>query len=249
MRKVVYLMIALTLAGCGSVQNASTVANPQAKKNAVIKAHKASRTDFYTLKSKMSVRYEDDKQSRSVSVELRMQQGEKIWMSVRFVGFTAAKLLVTPDRVQFYEKLTNTSFDGDFTLISDFLGEPLNYQQLEDLLLGQAVESLQSKDFIIADNSYQFLQGEIVKKLFKIRPDYFKLKEQSISKESEESYLLITYPEYQKIDGKFLPKDISLDAQRRGKRSQIDFSLKRVSFDEELSFPFSFPSNTKPLEL
>ncbi|GAK74632.1 hypothetical protein JCM19296_210 [Nonlabens ulvanivorans] len=135
--RIIYIFLALVITGCGSVQKAANNASATAKKASVVKAHTAARTDFKTMQSRLSVSYKDEKQSRNVTVDLRIEKGKQIWMSAKFLGFTAAKIYITPDRVQFYEKLKGRSFDGDFSLISDFLGEPLEYQQLEDLLLAR----------------------------------------------------------------------------------------------------------------
>lgn len=246
---IIYLFLSILITSCGSALTAADTASATAKKANVVKAHKSNRTDFKTMKSRLSVRYKDEKQSRGVTVDLRIEKGKQIWMSAKFLGFTAAKVYITPDRVQFYEKLNKRSFDGDFSLISDFLGEPLEYQQLEDLLLGQAVESLQPHDFTVVDNQYQFAQARLIEKLFKLRPTDFKLSEQSIKKPSEDSFLIITYPEYQEVEKRIIPRDLKVDAKRGKRRSQVEIEFKNVEFNEKLSFPFSIPSNSTPMNL
>lgn len=247
--RILYFLFAMLIVGCGSVQKAANNASAAAKKNNVVKAHEAARTTFKTMQSRLSVNYKDERQSRSVTVDLRIEKGKQIWMSARFLGFTGAKIYITPDRVQFYEKLGKRSFDGDFSLISEFLGEPLEYDQLENLLLGQAVESLQPHQFSIVDNQYQFAQGQLIEKLFKLRPSDFKLSEQSIRKPSEDSFLVITYPDYQLVDKRIIPLELKVDAKRGKRFSQVTLEFKNVEFDQQLSFPFSIPSNSKPMDL
>ncbi|WP_397302168.1 DUF4292 domain-containing protein [Nonlabens ulvanivorans] len=247
--RIIYIFLALVITSCGSVQKAANNASATAKKASVVKAHTAARTDFKTMKSRLSVSYKDEKQSRNVTVDLRIEKGKQIWMSAKFLGFTAAKIYITPDRVQFYEKLKGRSFDGDFSLISDFLGEPLEYQQLEDLLLGQAVESLQPHDFSIVDNQYQFKQGQLIEKLFKLRPSDFKLSQQSIRKPTDDSFLVITYPDYQVVDKRIIPLEVKVDAKRGKRLSQVILEFKNIEFNQDLSFPFSIPSNSKPMNL
>ncbi|WP_438961765.1 DUF4292 domain-containing protein [Nonlabens sp.] len=246
---ILYCCIAALIISCGGVQKAANTASATAKKSSVVKAHTAARTDFKTMQSRLSVDYKDERQSRSVNVDLRIEKGKKIWMSVKFLGFTAAKVYITPDWVQFYEKLKGRSFDGDFSLISDFLGEPLEYDQLEDLLLGQAVESLQPHEFSIVDNQYQFKQGLLIEKLFQLRPSDFKLSQQSITKPSEDSFLIITYPDYQVVEKRIIPLEVKVDAKRGKRFSQVSLEFKNVEFDQDLSFPFSIPSKSKPMNL
>ena len=144
--------------------------------------------------------------------------------------------------------MNRRSFDGDFSLISDFLGEEITFTQLEALLLGQAVESLDNKDFNIANNNYQFREDAIVTKLFSLRPSDFKVSEQSISKPSEGSYLKMNYPEYQIVDGKIVPLEVRIEAKQRNRDSKVEMEFKNVEFNEQVTFPFSMPQGYSTFE-
>ena len=235
--KYLYIAAAFVLIACGSTQRAANDAVATAKKSKVVKAHEAARIDFKTMKARLSVSYDNSQTTRSFTMNLRMEKGKQIWMSASI-----------PDRVQFYEKLNRRSFDGDFSLISDFLGEEITFNQLEDLLLGQAVESLNNKDFNIANNNYQFREDAIVTKLFSLRPSDFKVSEQSISKPSEGSYLKMNYPEYQIIDGKIVPLEVRIEAKQRNRDSKVEMEFKNVEFNEQVTFPFSMPQGYSTFE-
>ncbi|MGB5982609.1 MAG: DUF4292 domain-containing protein [Nonlabens sp.] len=250
LKKVFYLLaIILITVSCNRKLKPTASVNEAAKKSRVIKSHVASYADFKTLKARLGVDYEDDKQSRSITMSLRMEKGKHIWMSAAILGYTLAKVHITPDRVQFYEKLNNRYFDGDFRLISDFLGEELDFTQLEKVLMGQAVESLVDYEYEIADNAYAFSMQEGFSKLFKIRPSDFKLEQQAVSKPSENSFLMIKYPEYQKVGKIIIPKKINIDAKRSQRFSMVELEFKRVELDEDLSFPFSIPAGFKKMKL
>ncbi|OUS14242.1 deoxyuridine 5'-triphosphate nucleotidohydrolase [Nonlabens dokdonensis] len=246
--KYLYIAAAFVLMACGSTQRAANDAVATAKKSKVVKAHEAARIDFKTMKARLSVSYDNSQTTRSFTMNLRMEKGKQIWMSASILGFTGAKVYITPDRVQFYEKLNRRSFDGDFSLISDFLGEEITFTQLEDLLLGQAVESLDNKDFNIANNNYQFREDAIVTKLFSLRPSDFKVSEQSISKPSEGSYLKMNYPEYQIVDGKIVPLEVRIEAKQRNRDSKVEMEFKNVEFNEQVTFPFSMPQGYSTFE-
>ncbi len=133
-KRVLGLALALVLISCGGSQKVTQNAVETAAKTKILKSHNTAAIEFKTLQSRLGVKYQDKNQSQSITVDLRMEKGKQIWMSTRIAGFTLAKVYITPDRVQFYEKLQKRSFDGDFQLISDFLGEELNFEQLENLL-------------------------------------------------------------------------------------------------------------------
>lgn len=241
-------VITLLASSCNSALKATATADAGAKKIRVIKAHKASMPSFKTLKSKLSVDYTDEKQSRSITMDLRMEKGKHIWMSARILGYTLAKVHITPDSVQFYEKLHKRYFDGDFRLISEFLGESLNFEQLEQVLMGQAVESLETYEYQVVNNLYEFRIEDQISKIFKVRPSDFKLSEQAVSKPDENSFLKITYPSYQEVGKVTLPKEISIDAKRAQRFSKVELQFNRVELNEDLSFPFRIPEGYDKIE-
>ncbi|WP_124979181.1 DUF4292 domain-containing protein [Nonlabens xiamenensis] len=241
--------LCLLLAGCGGKQRAANEAMATAKRSKVINAHEAARIDFKTLKARLGTSYDNGSSKRSFTVQLRMEKGKQIWMSAGLFGITAAKVYITPDRVQFYEKLNKRSFDGDFSLISEFLGEEITFDQLEDLLLGQAVESLQGKEFMIADNQYQFKTEDVVTKIFKLRPSDFKVAEQTVTQPKEGDFLTVRYPEYQIVQDRILPSEVMISAIKGKRNNKVEMEFKGVSFDEELSFPFEMPSGYRQFEL
>jgi hypothetical protein len=242
-KNIVYVGIVLLLIACGGSQKATENAVATAAATKIIKSHNAAALSFTTLQSRLGVKYKDEKRSQSVTVDLRMKKGEKIWMSARVLGFTVAKVYITPDRVRFYEKLNKRFFDGDFKLISEFLGEELTFQQIEDLMLGQAIEPLTGMQYDIVNNEYQFRMGGIIEKLFSLRPNDFKVSQQSIRKSSEDTTLDIRYPEYQIVDSKVLPQAVDVNANQAGKQVRVQLQFNNVEFDQDLSFPFEMPAN------
>lgn len=247
-RIVTYTLFIFFITGCGSVKRATDSGEANAQKSKVVKAHKEAILDFKTISSRVNVDFKDDKRSQSVTVDLRMEKGEKIWMSARFLGITVAKVYITKDRVQFYEKVNSQSFDGDFSLISDFLGEDVTFEQVEAIMLGHAVESLDKKAFGIENNLYVFKEGTLIEKLFKLRPADFKVSEQSIRKASEDSFLQVQYTDYQIVNSKILPLEVRINARKENKNTFVSLEYKDVEFDKALSFPFEMPSNTKPIK-
>lgn len=248
MKRIYGLALAMILISCGGSQKATENAVTTAAATKIIKSHNAAAIDFKTLQARLSVKYIDENQSKSLPVDLRIEKNKQIWMSARFLGFTVAKVLITNDRVQFYDLINKRSFDGDFELISRFLGEELNYAQLESLLLGQAIEPLNGLDYTVVDNQYQFRKEGVIAKLFSLRPADFKIAQQSIRKPSENTTLDINYLTYQTVENRILPEDITINANAQGKLVQVELDLKNVEFDQDLSFPFEIPSGYKQME-
>ncbi len=246
------LPMLLLISSCKTVKSTETSAKMIAVKK-LIKAYEKAEFSQKTIQAKIKVHYKDPKLSQNVSVKLRLKKDEIIWMSGSFLGFPLAKLKITPSSVQFYEKITKTYFDGDFSLISDALGTELNFEQLQDMLLGQSLFPLHKDAAVqIVHNSYLFTprkQANLFDIFCWISPTHFKVEKQEIKDNKENQSLSIKYPNYQQISKKYFPKNIQIDALQSKKLTQISMEYRNVEFDKELRYPFEIPANYKRIKL
>lgn len=168
MKKLIVLfIIALFAVSCGTTRRAK-IATEDAEAVSVIQKHYQNEADFKTVMGKLRAVYQDDERTQSVNLSFRMEKDKAIWMSASILGFPVAKAYITPERVSYYEKVTQTYFDGDFSLVSDFVGTPLDFEKLQNLLIGQAIYDLRNEkyDFSATGRGFQFAsaEGEFIKK-------------------------------------------------------------------------------------
>lgn len=247
MRIAALIIFLLSMASCKTVKpvvsdtakhpNDSVVtAEPKAS---FIKSYYAGLSDFRTLNIKASAKYEDDKQEQSVTADIRIRKDEMILVSIRFLGITMAKALITPESVKYYEKIDGTFFEGDYTTLSKWLGTELDFQKVQNLLLGRPLEDIADKNLepkqngaasVIEDNSkrsipkvYTFLE--------------VKLKRSEIKQPSAGRNLTVAYPSYKET----LPAQVLIDALHEKGKTNIRINYNSSSFNEELSFPYSVP--------
>ena len=136
-RVITYVCLVLILIGC---KTSKTVAeNAEMKRMSakeIIKKHNKNKSDFKTLSGKLKVRYQDPTQAQNVTVSLRMEKDKKIWISASLL-IPLAKVLITPEKISYYNKIDKTYFEGDFSLLSNWLGTELNFEQIQSALLGE----------------------------------------------------------------------------------------------------------------
>lgn len=243
---LIFLLL-LIISSCGPKKaKMGTVAPEDAAVAAVVDRHYANEVDFETLQGKLAIQYQDKERSQSVNVSFRMKKDDTIWMSGNLLGIPLAKVLITPHSVQFYEKITRTYFDGDFRLLSDVLGTPLDYQKVQNLLLGQTIYDLRSERYKLTESSrgYQLepTQENFLKKMFLLDAGNFKAVAQQLGQPNENRSVTVTYPEYQKISGQIFPGQIKILANDGPDNTKIDLAFKSVDFNVPVSFPFSIPS-------
>lgn len=221
------------------------------KPQRIIENHYDNDLDFKTMSGRVKIDYSDGESSQGVTVSLRVKKDEIIWLSA---PLSVVKIMITPDRVQFYNKLNNTYFDGDFSYLEELLGTELDFQMVQNLLLGQAILNLKDQKYYAATVSDQYQlkpvrQSNAYKTLFLLEPSNFKMTLQQISQPSALRMLSIMYKNYQKVYGKVLPNQIEIKAVDKEHSNQIDIEYNNIVFDRELNFPFSIPSGFKPVEL
>lgn len=220
----------------------------------VINNHENANFNRKTLNARITARYQNPKSSASFSVKLRMETDKTIWLSATKFGIPVAKAKITPERVSYYEKLSRTYFDGDFELISKFLGTTLDYEKLQNLLLGQAILDLKKGKFSsdYKNRSYELLPKKsdgLFEILFVMYSENFKLKSQQVKSHAEEQLLAVTYPSYSDVEGERIPKKIAIRAIDKKNITTINMEYKSVVLDEELTFPFTIPQGYTELKL
>ena len=250
----ILLVALLLLTSCKSTKNTtdSSVENLSTKK--IISNYYNQSFDKRTINAKINAKYSDSKSSASFSIKLRLEKDKTIWMSATKFGFPIAKVKITPTRVSYYEKIQRTYFDGDFSLLSKFLGTELDYGKVQNILLGQAVLNLKKGkyDSELFNNSYQLApreQNELFGILFFLNPDNFKLNSQEIRNDEKQQVLSVSYPTYKEIRGEQFPENIQIRALDNKKLTTINMEYKNVEFNENLTFPFTIPNGYKEIRL
>jgi hypothetical protein len=208
-----------------------------------------NKLDFSTLYIKANAKYVDEKQSQNVTAEIKIEKDKQILVSVRFLGITMAKALITPTSVSYYEKINSTYYDGDFSSLSKWLGTELDYSKVQNLLVGEALDDLRKGKYTqtIVENLFR-LEDEKdakLKKTFFLEPEKYLLQKEQISQPSENRMLEINYSNNRVFDQGTIPTTIEINAVQPKGKTDIDLNYTNISFNEELSFPYSVPSGYK----
>jgi hypothetical protein len=253
MKYSLFALLVFLLIGCKSKQMVATAAASDATEvTKIINGHYANGTDFKTLNIKANARYEDDKQSHSLNADIRIKKNEIIWINIKMIGFPVAKALITPTKVSYYEKLNNTYFEGDFTMLSNWLGTDLDFTKVQNLFLGKAIDDLSKGKWISEINENLFKLSKVstadVSKEFYFEGANFLLKKETITQASQNRVLEIQYPSYKEVERMLLPNEINIKAAQKDKIA-IDIAYKNTTFNENLSYSYAIPSDYKAIQI
>ena len=246
MKKTILLLLIVSLFSCKAkkVIRESHAKNEISSEN-IIENHYKNKTDFSTLYIKSSVHYEDDKQSQNVSAEIRIKKNEIISISIRFLGITMAKALITPNKVQYYEKIGGKFFEGDYKSLSQFLGTDLDFNKVQNLFIGNALDDLTKEKYnnSIEDKLYKLenINNTKTQKTFYFDSESFHVTKQLITQPEQSRSVQIVYPEYKPYLEMNLPVSILIDALQEKNRTNIKIDYNSASFNEEINFPYNVP--------
>lgn len=223
------------------------------KKQLLNKYHKALFSKK-TVNAKISANYSDTKKAVNFTITMRLEKDKVIWLSASKIGFPVAKIMITPNQVRYYEKLKKTYFEGSFELLSNWLGADLNFNQIQNILLGQAFESFNKDKYALGVKEKAYLlsskkRKDLVELLFLLNPYNFKVNKQEIKNRTDRQFLQITYPEYTKIEEEVFPKKIGVKVMEKQKITEITLNFRQVEFNKSLTFPFAIPKGYKKIAL
>jgi hypothetical protein len=253
MKGILAVVLAFLLIGCKSKQAvASAAAKDTAEISKIINGHYANETNFKTLNIKANAKYEDPSQSHSLNADIRIKKNEIIWINIKILGFPIAKALITPAKVSYYEKINNTYFEGDFSMLSNWLGTDLDFQKVQNLLLGKSIDDLLKGNWIsgINDKLFKLSQAQTtdISKEFYFEAANFLLKKETITQASQNRALEIQYPSYKEVERIFLPNEIYIKATQKDKIS-IAIEYKNTTFNENLNYSYAIPSDYKAIQI
>ena len=232
------------LVGCTATKTVtSRKGNLNLTAKQLIKENAKQTPSFKTLAARVKIEYAKGEASQSTTVSLRIEKDKTIWMSK--LGFI--KVLITPERVSFYNKLDNSYFDGDYKYLSDLLGTDLDFDKVQNMLLGEALYDLKKNDFEVFTQGNEYvlkpeIQPEAFELFYILNASHFKINSQQLAQEKENRMLQIDYTSYQEVDKQTFPQHIKINAVEAFEETRLNLEFKSIALNEKLSFPFNIPS-------
>lgn len=210
----------------------------------IIQNHYNNKIDFSTLYIRASAKYRHEDDSQSVSAEIKIKKDEKILVSIRVLGITMAKALITPTEVKYYEKINGTYFEGNYESLSQWLGTDLDFNKIQNMLIGKPIDDLTKETYSFTETDKFYKLNAIedkTEKSFFFEAVHFLLKKQQINQPEKERSFEANYPNFQDFPSGILPAGLTINAVQKGKTT-IDIEYNSITFNEDLTYPYSVPS-------
>lgn len=213
--------------------------------------HLASFPAFKTLVGSVQVSYNDGKNSQSLPLSFRMEKDKAIWLSA---PLGIAKVFITPEKAAFFNRLDSTYFNGDFSYISRLLGVTVDFDALQNLLLGNALyASYFDKEKVVKllpeeNNRYnlQIIDESPVEVIYRFLPETYRVGSTEVLEPVKQQKAVATY-EYQQVGEVLLPHTLKIVATEGANQTEISIEFKGIELNKSINFPFKIPEGFKEI--
>lgn len=215
----------------------------------VIENYNKNSLDFKTLHIKGSTKYK----FISPSIDLRIKKDEIILVSIRVpLAGTVIKAKVTPDYVSYYNNWESEYFEGDYEFLSNWLGTELDFQKVQNLLLGRTMDNPEREKFVltIENNLYKlFSERKNLSKAYFFEPDTYQLKKQFVEQKHKNRSASVEYNNYKNQNNSVLPFVIVIKSLNEKDENEFKVDYKTIEFNTQITFPYQIPDGYKEVEI
>ena len=259
---IIILLTSISLLSC-KTQNA---ANAPLSTNAPVAESSAffkeinKKPSFQQIKINSRVNVETGNFIPTLDATIYIENGQKVWMNMIAVFLNVGRGIATPDGIQGYEKWNKTYIESDFSYLNKLLNVNfIDYNSLQNLLLGKTFIPINEKDFLVTKNAqgYRLISsknltftnnGQVSE--YSVAMDFsndFNLMQVNLVDKNKTNELEISYLNWTGFEEMMLPKNVKIIIKGT-KTSQI--LLENTRFESsKMDTPYSVPNNYTKTEI
>jgi hypothetical protein len=239
--KGIYLILAIMLALVSCKTNSKNTASD-------IKAEVLD-FDFYSARSKIKINKKG--MDYSILMNLRIQNNQLIWINLsNTVVGKIGRCKITPDSVfVLRDYQVREYYKGSISALNSRIGYELSYAMVQKILLGEMPLLDLDSATVKKDNGELLIVQKEPKFTLEnhLDPKTKKLNSVKLYQNGKTEYLELIYSEYEKVNGRLIPKVIELKSNAQNdffsdvKEMKIKYLSNKFTVDT-LNFPFKVSS-------
>ncbi len=207
---------------------------PTFNKTDVLNKVSAKQVNFNTITLKAKAELTINKKSNDVGMNIRIQKGKVIWVSVShpIVG-EIARALITPDSIKILNKFENTYTRKPFEYIYEFANDQIDFVTLQNIFIGDVMPAALSSTSAVTVNGAQVqIKGNLDGLVYQmICNDQHNLIQSNLKDEKKAQSLTINYGEYQNVGGQEIPQAASIQSNATNKSINIDLNYTQITLN------------------
>lgn len=226
-----------------------------------------SETRFEYFAARCNISLKSDKAQTELKGQIRMRYDSVIWISLSpALGIEVARLMISTDTIRFLNRLEKNYFEGDYALITGFLGTSIDFNMVQALILGNDFAYYENNTFraSVDNNQYRLSTTgrQKLKKYLKqsetpdilvqslwLSPENYRIKKIHLKEFGDENQRLhIDYVEHEQVSGNYFPSKIHMEVIKQNNRFDLVIELNAIEINKSQTFPFKVPERFQKLQ-
>jgi len=212
----------------------------------IVKAAKGNELNFKNIRNRIKVEYDNGRLNQNISLNFRALENEILWLSASMV-IPIAKILMSNERLVFYEKFQKTYIDQDISQIMKIAGIKKPVEAIQNLLYGRPMIDINKVKWDQVENSsfYILKSSALIQNTLFINPKTYQLNQQRIFIPILSSLITVSYNNYRDYEGRSIPNNVLISYIKGDKIIKINLEYSQIDFPENLTFPMEIPADYK----
>lgn len=207
--------------------------------------------NFKELSGKMRVTATLNGRTQSFNTQIRWQKGQRIWLSMSILGIEGVRVLVTPDSVQYIDRLNSEYLQQPYRYLARLIKLDLPFESLERVLLGLPAFMDSSGIEMLDGASVSEWRGSYGNGI-RTQAFFSKINNvliEFIADDAKQRRNLITrYGDYRNIEKRLFPFERFMKFEQGAELMEMQVKFSEVSVSEGLSYPFDIPTKYKRID-
>jgi hypothetical protein len=205
------------------------------------------RIDFETFTCKAKMRYDGKNEKQTFSASIRIIKDQQIWVHISALDiFNVARVLITPDTLKMLLYTKNEAYTLPYSELNNYIPVSLKFKDLQDLLIGNPLESNQAT-YSASENESTFTLQNLLSTF-----------SQSIAYNKQDSLIktiglqsidengpscIVQFFNYNKENFNRFANVKTFNINNKGENYFIDMQIQKFSFNEKVEMPFTIPKS------
>lgn len=201
-----------------------------------------------------TLKYRQKDEGMNLGFSVALEKDKLIGITVYFLGFSVAKIKITPNTLSYFDKKSRQYYEGDYSKARELLNFPIDFNNLQSLFLATPLLPLTKKARIKTLATQYRIKQPYPRNisLIVLADALFLLTRQSLSMNRGSRILDVRYSGYRTvtaIPNLSFPAKINFTVRDAEKELTVDINFKTLKFNEDnLRFSYRVPANYKKID-
>lgn len=259
---ILLILVAFSMNSCSPAKKVIRTPIKEEGAEYLFKKLKEKELRFNWFTAKFSTEYKNAGQKNSFGGQLRIAKDSIIWLSFSpLLGIEVFRIMITQDSVKFINRMNNTFFIGDYSVVNKFLNTDIDYDILQSFLIGNDLSFYENGKFRVSLDRSQYklsTAGRVKLKKFVrnsqeslriliqniwIDPQSFKITQADVKEIKEPNIKLeANYSSFEDINNQLFPKEMNFDINADN-NIHLEVTFSKILINTVQQFPFKIPSD------